>query len=329
MLAQARDDLPPPSALPGDLVFQPKWDGYRAVLFTPCPAPGPVLLQSRRGNLVQSRFPDLVRAAWTLPDGLVLDGELLVWSGGQLSFEALQRRAASSGRTAARLAEEMPAHFIVFDACQIDGQELLHTPYSERRARLEAVFSECRLTDPWRLCPETTDVSLAQEWFTDWTEVPGIEGLVIRGSQQRYLPGARALIKVRRRNTTEAVVGAITGTLHRPQTLVLGRFDQAAALRPVGRSAPLRPDAARQLAEQLSPARQGHPWEGVRFTSSWGSRTPLDVVLVAPDLVAEIVVDTAQERGAWRHPVRFSRLRMDVAPADVPPFGAGAAPSTE
>ncbi|MER6684625.1 ATP-dependent DNA ligase [Streptomyces olivaceoviridis] len=327
MLAQAREALPPPSALPGDLVFQPKWDGYRAILFTPCPAPGPVLLQSRRGSLVQSRFPDLVRAAYSLPDGLVLDGELVVWSGGRLCFEALQRRAASSGRTAARLAEEMPAHFVVFDACQIDGQELLHTPYGERRARLERLFTEHRLTDPWRLCPETTDIALAQEWFTDWTEVPGIEGLVIRGSQQRYLPGARALIKVRRRNTTEAIVGAITGTLHRPQTLVLGRLDQNGTLRPVGRSTHVAPGAARQLAEQLTPAGPGHPWEGVRFTSSWGSRTPLDVVLVTADLVAEIVVDTAQERGAWRHPVRFARLRMDVAPVDVPPFGTGSTPS--
>ncbi|MER6976038.1 ATP-dependent DNA ligase, partial [Streptomyces carpinensis] len=103
MLAQARDSLPPPSALPGDLVFQPKWDGFRAILFTPCPGPGSVLLQSRRGSLIQTRFPDLVRAATVLPDGLVLDGELVVWAGEQLSFEALQRRAASSGRTAARL----------------------------------------------------------------------------------------------------------------------------------------------------------------------------------------------------------------------------------
>ncbi|MEU3028052.1 hypothetical protein ABZ785_10075 [Streptomyces incarnatus] len=102
MLAQARDTLPPPSALPGDLVFQPKWDGHRAILFTPCPAPGPVLLQSRRGALIHARFPDLVRAAAALPDGLVLDGELIVWSGGSMSFEALQRRAVSSGPPARR-----------------------------------------------------------------------------------------------------------------------------------------------------------------------------------------------------------------------------------
>jgi ATP-dependent DNA ligase len=59
-----------------------------------------------------------------------------------MSFEALQRRAASSGRTAARLAQETPAHFVAFDLLQADGQEPLHVPYGERRARLEWLFTD-------------------------------------------------------------------------------------------------------------------------------------------------------------------------------------------
>ncbi|OAL15989.1 ATP-dependent DNA ligase [Streptomyces noursei] len=328
MLAQARDTVPAPGALPGELRFQPKFDGYRAIVFTPWPVPGPLLVQSRRGSLLQSRFPDLVDAAADLPDGLVLDGELVVWAEGRMSFESLQRRAVSGGRTAARLAQEMPTHLIAFDVLQIDGQELLPVPYGERRAQLERLFADRGLSAPWTLCPETADVVTAQEWLTSWTQVPGVEGLVIRGSGQRYLPGARALYKVRRRDSTKVVVGAITGSVCRPQTLMLGRLDEAGVLRPVGRSTPLRPDAARDLADRLTPAGPGHPWEGVRFTTSWGSRTPLDVVLVEPELVAEITVDTALERGAWRHPVRFARLRLDVAVADVPPFGAGAEPAS-
>ncbi|MEU0274237.1 hypothetical protein [Streptomyces sp. NPDC006307] len=138
MLAQARDTVPAPGALPGELRFQPKFDGYRAIVFTPWPAPGPLLVQSRRGSLLQSRFPDLVDAAAHLPDGLVLDGELVVWAEEKMSFEALQRRAVS----AARLAAEAPAHFIAFDVLQIDGQELLHVPYDERRAHLEPLFTD-------------------------------------------------------------------------------------------------------------------------------------------------------------------------------------------
>ncbi|WP_327419635.1 ATP-dependent DNA ligase [Streptomyces sp. NBC_01233] len=212
MLAQARDMVPAPGALPGELRFQQKFDGCRAIVFTPWPAPGLLLVQSRRGSLLHSRFPDLVAAAADLPDGPVLDGELIVWAEGQMPFEALQRRAVSGGRTAARLAAEASAHFIVFDILQIDGQELLHIPY---------------------------------------------------------------------------------GTVRGPQTLVLGRLDETGALRPVGRSTQLRPDAARDLAERLTLAWPGHPWEGVRFTTSWGSRTPLEVVLVDPTQVAEIMVDTA------------------------------------
>jgi ATP-dependent DNA ligase len=328
MLALARDTVPAPGALPGELRFQPKFDGYRALVFTPWLAPDPLLVQSRRGSLMQSRFQDLVNAAADLPHGLVLDGELIVWAEDQMSFEALQRRAVSGGRAAARLAQEMPAHFIAFDLLQLDGQELLHVPYGERRAQLEQMFTDQGLSAPWTLCPETTEVATAHEWLASWTQVPGVEGLVIRGSNQRYLPGARALYKVRRRDTTEAVIGAITGTLRQPQTLVLGRLDAAGALRPVGRSTPLRPDAARGLAERLTLASPGHPWEGVRLTTSWGSRTELDVVLVEPVLVAEIMVDTALERGSWRHPVRFARLRLDVALPDVPPFGAGVQPAS-
>ncbi|MFF9768537.1 hypothetical protein ACF1GT_18310 [Streptomyces sp. NPDC014636] len=72
-----------------------------------------------------------------------------------MSFEALQRRAVSGGRTAARLAAEAPAHFIAFDVLQIDGQELLHVPYGERRARLERLFADHGLSAPWTRRPAT------------------------------------------------------------------------------------------------------------------------------------------------------------------------------
>ncbi|OEJ56615.1 hypothetical protein BGM19_38945 [Streptomyces agglomeratus] len=71
-----------------------------------------------------------------------------------------------------------------------------------------------------------------------------------------------------------------------------------------------------------------HPWTGVRFTATWGSRELLDPILVVPELVAEVSADTAIERGAWRHPLRFVRLRLDVTVADVPSFGEGVQPSS-
>ncbi|MCX5077682.1 hypothetical protein OG321_34965 [Streptomyces sp. NBC_00424] len=96
MLAQAAETIPSPGTL-RHVAYEQKFDGHRALLFTP-PAPGEqVLLRTRRGSLIQDRFPDLVAAAIEqLPNGLGLDGELLVRdpAEGRLSFEALQRRAA-------------------------------------------------------------------------------------------------------------------------------------------------------------------------------------------------------------------------------------------
>src|SRR4051812_28899980 len=115
MLAQAREALPAPGTLPGQLIYQPKWDGYRIIVFTPSAAVRAVRLQTRRGALIEGRFPDLVWAAAALPQGWVLDAELIVWSGGVVSFADLQRRANASTRTAAALAEQLPAHLVVFD----------------------------------------------------------------------------------------------------------------------------------------------------------------------------------------------------------------------
>ncbi|MET9468024.1 ATP-dependent DNA ligase [Streptomyces sp. NPDC006544] len=328
MLAQAAEVMPPVRPLASGVAYEQKFDGYRALVFTAAGPGGRVLLQTRRGALVQGAFPDLVAAAEAqLPAGLVLDGELLVWDSeaGALSFEGLQRRAAVRARSAPALAAKLPAFFVVFDVLQIDGRELLHLPYVERRARLEALFAEHALTAPWTLCPMTTDPAKAREWLESWTGVSGVEGIVVKPQTSHYMPGHRgSWTKVRRRDTTEAIIGAITGTLTRPQLLVLGRHDPDGRLRAVGRTVPLRTEAAHLVAEHLTAADPGHPWEGVTFAATWGSRDVLDVRLVRPDLVAEISADRSIDRGGvWRHPLRFKRLRLDVGVEDVPVFGQG------
>jgi ATP-dependent DNA ligase len=123
------------------------------VLFTSARPGGPTLLQSQRGSLIQSHFPDLVTAAEQLPHDLVLDGEVVIWSGGRLSFEALQRRASSDGRFVAQLVDAMPTHYIAFDVLQAGGRELLTESYERRRAVLEHLFTEHELTPPWASVP--------------------------------------------------------------------------------------------------------------------------------------------------------------------------------
>ncbi|MER7764621.1 ATP-dependent DNA ligase [Streptomyces sp. NPDC097619] len=276
MLAQAAESMPGPATLRGGLAFEQKFDGHRAILFTPSRPGGPVLLQTRRGALIQDRFPDLIAAADQLPAGLVLDGELLVWDtvAERLSFEGLQRRAASR-RTAADLAVSLPAFFVVFDVLQQDGREVMDLPYPERRRRIETLFAARGLTALWTLCPMTTDPGKAREWLETWTDVSGVEGLVVKGMETRYLPGFRGWTKVHRRDSTEAVVGAVTGTLTRPQVLILGRLDADGRLHPVGRTVPLRPEQPRQVSEHLVAAEAGtrrkgcgSPRRGAAVTSS-------------------------------------------------------------
>ncbi|MFD8410918.1 hypothetical protein ACFV2Q_03975 [Streptomyces sp. NPDC059650] len=100
----------------------------------------------------------------------------------------------------------------------------------------------------------TTDLAKAQQWLESCTEVSGLEGIVVKPMHQPYKPEYRGWYKLRRRDTTEAIIGAITGTLIRPHLLLLGRNDKAGHLHPVGRTAPLRPDAH---AVRLGPHR--HP----------------------------------------------------------------------
>ncbi|MDX2621591.1 hypothetical protein ABZ745_24260 [Streptomyces sp. NPDC013082] len=114
----------------------------------------------------------------------------------------------------------------------------------------------------------------------------------------------RGWTKVRRRNTSEALIGAVTGFLHRPEVLLLGRYDTTSRLRLVGKTTPLKPGAARDVAEHLTAEGPGHPWTGVRCATSWNSRIPLEPVLVGPGLVAEFSADVSQDHGVWRHPLR-------------------------
>ncbi|MFJ8215045.1 hypothetical protein [Streptomyces sp. NPDC096033] len=142
----------------------------------------------------------------------------------------------------------------------------------------------------------------------------------------RYLPGYRGWTKIKRRDTTEAITGAVTGSPARPQLLVLGRYDTTGRLCAVGRTVALCPEQARQVGEHLGAAGPGHPWTGVRSAAARGSRDVLDALMVRPETVADISADRAVDRGGvYRHPVRFQRLRLDVTVDDVPPFGGGPA----
>ncbi|MEJ8654739.1 ATP-dependent DNA ligase [Streptomyces sp. MS1.AVA.3] len=317
MLARSLDRLPTPGALPGGVVLEQKVDGYRAIAFV---RRGRLFLQTRRGADLTHAFPDLADAAAEVGKDVVLDGELVVPREGRLDFTVLQDRARRRGSTAAASASANPAYLICFDVLEADDTELLAQSYAERRARLERLFADEVLAAPFALCPATPDFDVATSWLDPAWGAAGIEGVVAKGRAQRYRPGERAWIKVRRRDTHEAVVGAVTGGVQRPTTVLLGRYDDRGRLHFIGRSVPLAKRLQSDLAENLAAAAADHPWTGRSFSAGWGSNRLLDVTLVAPDVVAEFSGDTAVDQGRWRHPVRLLRRREDRQPLDVPPF---------
>lgn len=318
MLASAVPVLPEASGV----AFEPKWDGYRAMV-SHLEDGAPVVV-SRRGTSMAGAFPEIAgAAARDLPPGTTLDGELVIWHGGRLAFTRLQDRLRHRGGAgAARAAAAWPAHYVCFDVLHLAGADIMARPYAERRAALEKLFAERRLGPPWTLCPMTTDRAQAEEWLRDWAVV-GVEGVMVKEMGRAYEPGVRGWRKVKHRETTETLIGAVTGTLARPGTLLLGRHDAAGRLHRVGRTTPLSPGAARTLAGQLSRPRPGHPWAGRRFSAGWGRPEPLEIELVEPVLVAEVSVDAAVDSGRYRHPVRYVRLRPDMSVGDVPTVDPG------
>ncbi|MFI9801928.1 ATP-dependent DNA ligase, partial [Streptomyces sp. NPDC052302] len=249
---------------------------------------------------------------------------VVVWESGRLAFERLQGRLQRRGAGAARLGEQWPAHYVAFDVLRLEGADTTAWPYRRRRAALEDLFAEHRLTAPWALCPSTTDPATVQEWLTGWTAV-GVEGVIFKRLEDSYQPSVRAWRKYKVRHTEDAIVGAFTGSPAAPRTLLLGRYDTDGRLGYVGRSTTLPQTAGQAVSKFLSPT-EDHPWTGWTFSAGWGSRESLHVTLVAPELVVEVGVDVARDgAGRWRHPARWHRMRPDLSPSDPPRFTPGTA----
>src|SRR6185437_8234992 len=136
MLAKLTRDMPSAA----DLSFEPKWDGFRCIVFRD----GDDLdLQSRNKKPLLRYFPELREPLLKqLPDRVVLDGELVVANERGLDFDALQLRQHPAASRVNKLAIEIPASYVAFDLLSLDDESLLDTPFADRRAQLEKVFAK-------------------------------------------------------------------------------------------------------------------------------------------------------------------------------------------
>lgn len=319
MLARSIDYFPEPTELPGGCLYEPKFDGFRAIAHVA--DDHTVRLVSRRSKLLNQAFPDVVAAARRfLPASVVVDGEIVRWSAaGHLDFAALQHRFAAKGHSH-ELARSEPAHLVVFDILYRKGNDLRDQTLSTRRKALEEVFADIPRAAAITLMPQTPDLEVARQWVIDFAAA-GIEGLVIKGAKSRYRPG-RAWLKYRHRLTTPAIVGGVTGSLLHPESLILGRYgSRTHHLRVVGRTSPLNDRQAADLAGLLTAAGAAHPWPSVlpaSWTGSLYGQEPIKYVRVRPTLVVDVAADVATDQRRWRHSLRYERFRVDLEPDEVP-----------
>lgn len=305
-LARQVESLPPAGSRP--VVYEPKWDGYRALT-----AGG--RLFSRNGTDLTRLFPDLAPVlASRMPRTLVADGELVVWNlqTGRLDFDALQARM-TAGHRIRSVASQWPAQFVAFHALAADGIDLHGRPLRYRRAVLEQAM--LGLGSPLVLCQQTADPAIAREWLRTLT-AGGLEGVVVKDARDPYptRPGQRVWWKVKAKTTVDMLAVGYTGSVEAPVTLALAFPDSVDTKgRPLiaGATTVLAKKMAKAVAPLLRPT-----GETVIRSFVWGSAEPSTVMLVEP-LVVEVKADTSAQLGELRHSARLQRIRPDLDPREV------------
>ncbi|WP_247040577.1 ATP-dependent DNA ligase [Arthrobacter rhizosphaerae] len=312
-LAKAVESIPHGDVLTGGSVFEMKFDGFRAACFVGL---SDVWLYSRQGKDLSRYFPDVLAAAGKqIPPGCVIDGELVVWSGDRLDFDALQLRLVTAKAALPAFVHQSPASLIAFDALAVAGNDIRGLPFRDRRTLLEELAREW--VPPLNLSPVTKDRAVAETWLQEMPAT-GVEGILVKGEAQTYEP-RRIWLKVKSRKVVDVVVAAVIGPATQPRGVVVG-LPLHGRLRIVGRSGPLSARAGRDLAPYLRPPQGKHPWpEEIsersldRFTKESGK---IHLTLVEP-LVAEVSADVAWSGQAFRHSVRLVRVRPDLQPDEV------------
>ncbi|MDX6298717.1 MAG: hypothetical protein QOI51_2574 [Nocardioidaceae bacterium] len=327
MLAKSAAAVPPPDRYDGGLLYEPKWDGFRCIVFKDGDE---VELGSRNERPLTRYFPEVVDAArQLLPERCVLDGEIVVAIDGHLEFERLQERIHPADSRVQMLAGKTPASYVAFDLLAHGDDSLLDTPQGDRRAALESALSD--VPAPIHITPATDDVAVAQRWFTMF-EGAGLDGIVAKPKALTYQPNVRALVKVKHVRTADVVLAGFR--LHKTSTpaepllgsLLLGLYDDTGRLQHVGVSAAFPKDRRAELVVELTPLvidPAKHPWgewaaaEGTDrmpgAQSRWNSGKDLSWTPLDPVLVAEVGYDH-MEGTRFRHTTQFKRWRPDRTP---------------
>ncbi len=322
MLAKSVPTIPT-----GDLSFEPKWDGFRSIVFRDADE---VEIGSRNERPMTRYFPEVVDAIRAnLPQRCVVDGEIVVVVGNRLEFEVLQQRIHPAASRVRLLAEQTPASFIAFDLLALDDTDYTKRPFAERRAALEQALSTARA--PIHLTPITRDHDVAERWFSQF-EGAGLDGVVAKPLAGSYQPDKRTMFKIKHQRTADCVVAGYRIHKSGPDaigSLLLGLYTDDGTLASVGVIGAFPAARRKELFTELQPmvtTFAGHPWDWAGQQQEGATRNPrssefsrwnvgkdLSFVPLRPELVVEVRYEH-MEGERFRHTAQFNRWRPDRDP---------------
>lgn len=326
MLAKAVKGMP---AQNGSLYYEPKWDGFRCIVFRDGDE---VYLGSRNERPFTRYFPELVEAMRReLPDRCVVDGEIVLINGPTLDFDALQQRIHPAASRVKLLSERTPASFVAFDLLALGAENLMKEPFAARRTLLEEALR--RSGDSVRLTPVTQDEERATEWFQTF-EGAGLDGIIVKPGALPYEPDKRVMFKVKHERTADCVVAGYREHKTGPVvgSLLLGLYSDDGRLHHVGVAASFPMKRREELVAELAAHRMAdlseHPWgawaeyaeggsAGQRLpgaVSRWNAKKDLSFIPLRPELVVEVAYDH-MEGDRFRHTAQFRRWRPDRTPS--------------
>ena len=318
----------PVGAIPPGAHYEPKWDGFRSIIFRDGDE---VEIGSRNERPMTRYFPEVVEAVKAnFPERVVIDGEIVVAdrAGNRLDFEALQQRIHPAASRVKLLSGETPASFVAFDLLALGDDDFTGRPLAERRTALEDALAKA--APPVYVTPATRDHDTAAQWFERF-EGAGLDGLIAKPLDGRYQPDKRVMFKIKHERTADCVVAGYRVHKSGPDaigSLLLGLVGEDGNLVSVGVVGAFPMARRRELFTELQPlvtTFDDHPWawarqeEGHRTprkseTSRWNAGKDLSFVPLRPERVVEVRYDY-MEGVRFRHTTQFVRWRPDRDPS--------------
>lgn len=275
--------------------------------------PPPHRQQERKALL--RYFPELESVLKkSLPKRSVVDGEIVIAGPSGLDFDALLQRIHPAASRVKMLSETQPAMFVAFDVLALD-KDMRTEPLRDRRPLLQESFED---TASAFLTPQTTDIEVASTWFSRY-EGAGLDGIVAKRWDLRYLSGDRSMVKVKHLRTVDCVVVGyrISKSNDGIGSLLLG-LHRSSVLHYVGHTSSFKATERVALLEELRKLDKADAALAMGRTpggpSRWTGAEDKEWKAVLPLLVCEVAFDHMQG-DRFRHGATFVRWRPDKGPA--------------